>query len=200
MLEEKKRWVAAVPKGRSEVRLTLTYPALESSRLTLFLVSGADKAEAVARVRAGDTALPAGRLRPSGDVVLVARPGRGRGMKNIADYAVIGDCRSAALVGRDGSIDWLCIPRFDSDACFAALLGDRSNGFWSMAPRGKPGRTERAYRGDSLILETIFHTATGTARLLDFMPPGMENGTVVRIVEGVLGHVDFETELCIRFD
>jgi GH15 family glucan-1,4-alpha-glucosidase len=80
------------------------------------------------------------------------------------------------------------------------LLGDRRNGFWSMAPAGKPRKIERGYRGDSLILETLFHTATGTARLLDFMQPGMENGTLVRIVEGVSGHVDFETELAIRFD
>jgi GH15 family glucan-1,4-alpha-glucosidase len=121
-------------------------------------------------------------------------------MRNIADYAVIGDCRSAALVGRDGSIDWLCLPRFDSDACFAALLGDRGNGFWSMAPAKKLHKIERHYRGDSLIVETVFHTATGTARLLDFMHPGTENCTLVRIVEGVSGFVAFETELAIRFD
>jgi GH15 family glucan-1,4-alpha-glucosidase len=119
---------------------------------------------------------------------------------SIADYAVIGDCRSAALVGRTGSIDWLCMPRFDSDACFAALLGDGRNGRWVIAPDKPCRKVERCYRGDSLILETIFHTATGTARLLDFMPLTTENGTVVRIVEGVSGHVHFGMELVIRFD
>jgi GH15 family glucan-1,4-alpha-glucosidase len=118
----------------------------------------------------------------------------------IEDYAVIGDCRSAALVGRDGSIDWLCLPRFDSDACFAALLGDAKNGRWLMAPAKPPRKVTRRYLGDSLILETVFTTATGTARLVDFMPTNAENGTLVRIVEGISGHVDMRTELVIRFD
>jgi len=118
----------------------------------------------------------------------------------IEDYAVIGDCRSAALVGRNGSIDWLCWPRFDSDACFAALLGDATNGRWLMAPAKPARKVTRRYLGDSLILETIFTTATGTARLLDFMPPNADNGTLVRLVEGVSGHVDMATELVIRFD
>ena len=118
----------------------------------------------------------------------------------IEDYAVIGDCRSAALVGRDGSIDWLCMPRFDSDACFAALLGDAKNGRWLVAPQKPARRTERRYRGDSLILETDFTTATGKVRLIDFMPQNTRNGTLVRIVEGVSGHVDMATELVIRFD
>ena len=123
-------------------------------------------------------------------------------MANLAieDYAVIGDCRSAALVGRDGSIDWLCMPRFDSDACFAALLGDAKNGRWLIAPKPSVRKAERRYDGDSLILETIFTTATGKARLTDFMPPNARNGTVVRIVEGLSGHVDMTTELVIRFD
>jgi GH15 family glucan-1,4-alpha-glucosidase len=113
---------------------------------------------------------------------------------------MIGDCRSAALVDRGGSIDWLCWPRFDSGACFAALLGEPKNGRWRIAPKIAPRRTERRYRGDSLILETLFVTKTGTARLLDFMPPGTADGTLVRIVEGVSGHVAFESELVIRFD
>ena len=118
----------------------------------------------------------------------------------IGDYAMIGDCRSAALVDRGGSIDWLCWPRFDSSACFAALLGEAKNGRWRIAPRTALRRIERRYRGDSLILETLFVTKTGTARLLDFMPPGTADSTVVRIVEGVSGHVAFDTELVIRFD
>ena len=122
------------------------------------------------------------------------------GKLNIEDYAVIGDCRSAALVGRDGSIDWLCWPRFDSDACFAALLGDTTNGRWLMAPAKPARKTTRRYLGDSLILETVFTTATGAARLLDFMPPNDSNGTLVRLVEGLSGHVDMATELVIRFD
>ena len=122
------------------------------------------------------------------------------GKLSIEDYAVIGDCRSAALVGRDGSIDWLCWPRFDSDACFAALLGDATNGRWLMAPAKASRKVTRRYLGDSLILETIFTTATGTVRLLDFMPPNADNGTLVRLVEGVSGHVDMATELVIRFD
>ena len=119
---------------------------------------------------------------------------------DIEDYAVIGDCRSAALVGRIGSIDWLCLPRFDSDACFAALLGDAKNGRWLVAPKGKIRKTQRRYRGDSLILETEFTTATGKVRLIDFMPQNQANGTLVRIVEGLSGHVDMTTELVIRFD
>jgi GH15 family glucan-1,4-alpha-glucosidase len=118
----------------------------------------------------------------------------------IEDYAVIGDCRSAALVGRDGSIDWLCLPRFDSDACFAALLGDAANGRWRIAPQTPPRKIERCYRGDSLILETSFTTATGTARLIDFMSPAARNGSVVRIVEGMSGQVEMTAELVIRFD
>ena len=121
-------------------------------------------------------------------------------MKRIEDYAVIGDCRSAALVSREGSIDWLCMPRFDSDAFFAGLLGDPSHGRWLMTPKAKPRRTQRRYVGDSLVLETIFTTATGRARVLDFMPPGAANGTLIRLVEGLAGHVDMHTELVIRFD
>jgi GH15 family glucan-1,4-alpha-glucosidase len=123
----------------------------------------------------------------------------------IEDYAVIGDCHTAALVGRNGSIDWLCMPRFDSDACFAALLGTPEHGRWLIAPvkKGKKGpapRVSRRYRGDSLILETLFATPTGSVRLIDFMVMGADDRSVVRIVEGVSGHVAMETDLVIRFD
>lgn len=126
----------------------------------------------------------------------------------IEDYAVIGDCHTAALVGRNGSIDWLCMPRFDSAACFAALLGESRHGRWLIAPdrkikpyknRGSP-RVTRRYRGDSLILETEFRTATGAAKVIDFMPMGGADRSIVRIVEGVSGRVEMETELVIRFD
>ena len=119
---------------------------------------------------------------------------------SIEDYAVIGDCRSAALVGRDGSIDWLCMPRFDSDACFASLLGTEKNGRWLIAPKKPARHITRHYRGDSLILETIFTTATGKVRLIDFMPQNSRNGTLVRIAECLSGHVEMTTELVIRFD
>lgn len=120
----------------------------------------------------------------------------------IEDYAVIGDCHTAALVGRDGSIDWLCLPRFDSDACFAALLGTRKNGRWLIAPASRNGkvRITRAYRGDTLILETVFSTSTGAVRLIDFMPLRVPGRTLIRIVEGLRGRVAMETLLTIRFD
>ena len=124
-------------------------------------------------------------------------------MTAIEDYAVIGDCHTAALVGRNGSIDWLCMPRFDSDAFFAALLGEPQHGRWLIAPkiRGRARvRTTRRYRGDSLILETHFTTAKGKARVIDFMPPEAPARTLVRIVEGLAGRVEFETQLVIRFD
>src|SRR5512138_898749 len=88
----------------------------------------------------------------------------------IEDYGLIGDLETAALVGRNGSIDWLCLPRFDSPACFAALLGTDENGFWRIAPVGARDCTRRAYRGDSLILESIWQTADGCVRLIDAMP------------------------------
>ncbi len=116
----------------------------------------------------------------------------------IEDYAMIGDCHTAALVGIDGSIDWLCLPRFDSDACFAALLGKPENGRWLMAPRGKIKSTERRYRQDTMILETDFTTDTGRVRIIDFMPPRSHQPDLVRIVEGVEGHVDMQMELVLR--
>ena len=92
----------------------------------------------------------------------------------IEDYAMIGDCETAALVGRDGSIDWLCWPRFDSAACFAALLGTSDNGRWLLAPKSQPLEVTRRYRPGTLILETEFRTKTGTAVVVDFMPPADE--------------------------
>ena len=117
----------------------------------------------------------------------------------IESYALLGDRLTCALVGLNGSIDWLCLPRFDSPACFAALLGDDSNGRWLIAPRSE-ARTTRRYRGDTLILETLFETDTGTAALIDFLVPGSDHVVLVRIVEGRTGHVDMHTEMAMRFD
>jgi len=118
----------------------------------------------------------------------------------IENYALIGDCHTAALVGTDGSIDWLCFPRFDSGACFAALLGSPEHGRWLLAPVAKPDRVTRRYRGDSLILETEFHTAQGSVRVIDFMPLSDKRWDVVRIVEGLSGRVALRMELRVRFD
>jgi GH15 family glucan-1,4-alpha-glucosidase len=117
----------------------------------------------------------------------------------IEDYALIGDCETAALVGRDGSIDWLCWPRFDSDACFAALLGTPEHGRWLVAPCAEPRRITRRYRPNTLILETRFETAEGVVTLVDFMPPRSHVSDVVRIVVGEQGRVPMRTELEIRF-
>jgi GH15 family glucan-1,4-alpha-glucosidase len=118
----------------------------------------------------------------------------------IEDYAMIGDCETAALVGRNGSIDWLCWPRFDSAACFAALLGTPDNGRWLLAPTSQPLEVTRRYRPGTLILETEFRTATGTAVVIDFMPPADGVADLVRIVSGLSGQVTFQTELAVRFD
>ena len=118
----------------------------------------------------------------------------------IEDYAMIGDCETAALVGRDGSIDWLCWPRFDSAACFAALLGTSDNGRWLLAPTSQPLEVTRRYRPGTLILETEFRTETGTAVVIDFMPPADGVADLVRIVCGLSGQVTFQTELVVRFD
>jgi GH15 family glucan-1,4-alpha-glucosidase len=117
----------------------------------------------------------------------------------IEDYGLIGDCETAALVGRDGSIDWLCWPAFDSDACFAAMLGNRKNGRWLIAPGGEITRTTRRYRGYSLILQTRFETADGAVDLIDFMPPRGKASDIVRLVQGVRGRVKMRMELIIRF-
>lgn len=118
----------------------------------------------------------------------------------IEDYAMIGDCQTAALVCRDGSIDWLCLPRFDSPACFAALLGNSEHGRWLIAPEAEVKQVRRRYREDTLILETEFETAAGVVNLIDFMPPRAEGADLVRIVEGVSGSVPMHMELVIRFD
>src|SRR5215472_6534525 len=117
----------------------------------------------------------------------------------IEDYAMIGDCRTAAIVGRDGSIDWCCMPRFDSGACFAAMLGTNDNGRWLIAPKDK-ARITRCYRDDTMILETTFKTKTGTARVIDFMPVTAPHISIIRIIEGVSGSVDMACEIVIRFD
>src|SRR5437868_1065299 len=118
----------------------------------------------------------------------------------IEDHGFLSDTQTAALVGRNGSIDWLCFPRFDSAACFAALLGDKSNGRWLIEPTAKVTRCSRTYRGDSLILETTLETAEGAVRLIDFMPPRGTNPDIIRIVDGLRGNVAMRMELIIRFD
>jgi GH15 family glucan-1,4-alpha-glucosidase len=117
----------------------------------------------------------------------------------IEDYALIGDCETGALVGRDGSIDWLCWPRFDSGACFATLLGKPEHGRWRIAPTGVVTRVERRYRGDSLILETTFVTDGGAVTVVDFMPPVGTQSELVRMVVGVRGEVAMHVELILRF-
>jgi GH15 family glucan-1,4-alpha-glucosidase len=118
----------------------------------------------------------------------------------IENYALIGDCHTAALVGTDGSIDWLCFPRFDSEACFAALLGGPEHGRWLIAPSARIQSVRRRYREGTLILETEFETAQGKVRLTDFMPASQKRRDVVRIVEGLRGRVRLNMELIVRFD
>ncbi len=117
----------------------------------------------------------------------------------IEDYAFLSDTQTGALVGRDGSIDWLCLPRFDSGACFAALLGSRENGCWRIFPKGKTEKLSRRYRGETLILETEIETESGAVRLIDFMPPRGKHPDIIRIVESVRGEVCMQMELIIRF-
>ncbi|GAA3447372.1 glycoside hydrolase family 15 protein [Planomonospora venezuelensis] len=120
----------------------------------------------------------------------------------IEDYALIGDMQSAALVGRNGSIDWLCLPRFDSPSCFGALLGDEDHGQWWLGPAGtgRSPATRRRYRGETLVLESEWDTPGGTVRVIDFMPARQTNPDLVRIVEGVSGTVEMTTQIRIRFD
>ena len=118
----------------------------------------------------------------------------------IEDYAVIGNCETAALVGRDGSIDWLCLPRFDSGACFSALLGGPEHGRWLIAPARNDAQTARQYLGDTLILETVFTTPDGSASLTDFMYRRDGSSELVRIVRGLRGKVPMRTEIVVRFD
>ena len=118
----------------------------------------------------------------------------------IEDYALIGDCQTAALVGRNGSIDWLCWPRFDSDACFAALLGTEDHGHWRIAPRDAAARVTRQYRQNTLILETRFECSEGAVTLIDFMPTGRDNPSIVRRLEGRSGRLAMHMQLTLRFD
>lgn len=129
-------------------------------------------------------------------------PDQGNAERSIGDYAMIGDCETAALVAPDGSIDWLCWPRFDSGACFAALLGTPDHGRWRIAPEGETNRTTRRYRGDTLVLETVFETPDGQASLIDFMPVRRERSVsdLVRIVVGRRGSVRMRMDLALRFD
>jgi GH15 family glucan-1,4-alpha-glucosidase len=117
----------------------------------------------------------------------------------IEDYALIGDCEAAALVARNGSIDWLCWPRFDSDACFAALLGTEEHGCWQIAPRDKRTYVTRRYRPGTLILETRLECAEGAATLVDFMPIGATHSSIIRLVTGERGRITLCTELVLRF-
>ena len=117
----------------------------------------------------------------------------------IEDYGLIGDCETAALVGRDGSIDWLCWPAFDSDACFASLLGTPRQGRWQIAPAEDVREISRRYWDNTLILETRFETAGGTVAVIDFMPPRGNASDVVRLVRGLSGRVKLRMELVIRF-
>jgi GH15 family glucan-1,4-alpha-glucosidase len=118
----------------------------------------------------------------------------------IEDYALIGDCESAALIGRDGSIDWLCFPRFDSGACFASLVGKPENGRWQICPDTPVKSIRRQYRDGTLILETEYECETGTVAIIDFMPPRTTIPDIIRIVEGRRGEVPMRMELIIRFD
>jgi len=141
-----------------------------------------------------------GELMPSGH----DRPGRSPHPASLSragaieDYALIGDCQTAALVGKDGSIDWLCWPRFDSSACFAALLGSPDNGCWRIAPVATPSKVTRCYRPGTLILETLFETASGSVALIDFMAMGQH--TIIRIIEGRTGQVEMRCDLALRFE
>jgi GH15 family glucan-1,4-alpha-glucosidase len=124
----------------------------------------------------------------------------GKGPAPIEDYALIGDCVTAALVSRAGSIDWLCWPRFDSPACFAALLGTPDNGAWRIAPADPEARVRRQYLDGSMVLETVFTTGGGEVALIDFMPAGNHASSVVRLVEGRRGQVEMRMALALRFD
>jgi GH15 family glucan-1,4-alpha-glucosidase len=121
-------------------------------------------------------------------------------MARIEDYALIGDCQSGALVSRDGSIDWLCLPRFDSGACFAALLGTPEHGRWLLTPVAKPTAIRRRYREGTLVLETEYETEEGVVAVIDCMPPRSGSPDLVRVVEGRRGSVAMRMELIIRFD
>src|SRR5262249_25537646 len=133
-------------------------------------------------------------------VLRTRRLGR-RMSRPLEDYGIIGNMLTAALVARDGSIDWLCLPRFDSAACFAALLGGRDNGRWQIAPAGDIRHVRRTYRDDTAILETTFEVKGGTATVIDFMPPTDDDAKLdlVRLVRGEKGAVAMAMELVLRF-
>src|SRR3954470_12717793 len=119
----------------------------------------------------------------------------------LEDYGLIGDMQAAALVGRDGGVDWLCLPRFDSASCFAALLGDERHGRWLVAPAGDVRASSRRYRPGTLVLETEFEVAEGAVRVIDFMPRRAEGPPrLMRIVEGLRGRVPMRMELLLRPD
>jgi GH15 family glucan-1,4-alpha-glucosidase len=118
----------------------------------------------------------------------------------IEDYALIGDTQTAALVSRASSIDWACLPRFDSGACFAALLGDRDNGRWQIRPADPEAAATRRYVEGTLVLETTWTTRTGSARVTDLMPVRGDAPDIVRVVDGISGHVDMSSDLVVRFD
>ena len=130
--------------------------------------------------------------------------------QRIEDYALIGNCLTAALVGRNGSVDWLCFPRFDSPACFAALLGNKKNGRWQIVPAEPCLAVERRYRPETLVLETRFRTASGSVLVTDFMPlplgrnialaPDRRRVDLVRIIQGEHGSVPMTMEMIFRFD
>jgi len=125
---------------------------------------------------------------------------RATAQRQIENYALIGNCETAALVGRDGSIDWLCWPRFDSGACFAALAGGPEHRRWLIAPRDAGARVTRRYLDGSLILVTTFETADGAVELIDFMAPRDDGADLVRLIRGVRGRVELRTEFILRFD
>jgi carbohydrate kinase (thermoresistant glucokinase family) len=164
-----------------------------------------DQPAVVARMRTERPAVPP--VKPSGPPHpgTGALPGRGTSIRSdlplaIEDYALIGDCTTAALVGRNGSIDWLCWPRFDSNALFAALLGTSEHGRWRIFPAGETRRVGRAYRDGTMILETVFDTAEGRVVLIDFMPIGSAGSSVIRVVKGIRGKVAMQLHLALRFD
>src|SRR5277367_6608232 len=123
--------------------------------------------------------------------------------RKLEDYGLVGDTHTAALVGRNGSIDWLCLPRFDSAACFAKLLGDDQNGFWRIAPAESAGEVReirRRYREHTLVLETEFETDGGVARVVDCMPVRGVHPRVLRMVQCTEGQIDMRMDLVMRFD
>src|SRR5690606_32724524 len=120
--------------------------------------------------------------------------------RRIEDYGIVGDLQTATLVGRDGAVDWMCLPRFDSPACFAALLGEERHGTWRLGPAEGGDCTRRSYRDGTLVLESEWDVPEGRVRVVDLMPPRGEQADLVRIVEGVRGRVPMRTEIRLRFD